>query len=195
MNEQNDGQKMYTVQELMNRYQLKSRTTLYNWCNQLSLTLESSGRKSYATPEQVQKLDDFKVHLDDGGTFNNYVLPSDVRVMDTKMNDSEDVTIEQPLDNKPLTVQSPMDRLADLTSTLLPPNTKWLKEAAKELDPLWAHRILTEVEDFQVILTTTEVSKLIDVRPHGDVFIRGSWKFTKSGRIGRESGWKITKIM
>jgi hypothetical protein len=44
------------------------------------------------------------------------------------------------------------------------------------------------------LLTTTEITKLIGTRPSGVEYIRGAFKFTKVGKIGGQSAWKVTRI-
>ncbi|NEQ86493.1 MAG: hypothetical protein F6K26_42450 [Moorea sp. SIO2I5] len=47
----------------------------------------------------------------------------------------------------------------------------------------------------QWLLTTSEVRELIKVKPHTrkgeDTYKRGSWLFVKSGKIGRETAWRV----
>ncbi|NEN95023.1 MAG: hypothetical protein F6K50_05620 [Moorea sp. SIO3I7] len=47
------------------------------------------------------------------------------------------------------------------------------------------------------LLTTSEVKELIKVKPHirkgEDAYRRGSWVFIKSGKIGRETAWRVIK--
>ena len=52
------------IKELLERYNLKTRQSIYNWCDALSLSLaKDSNGHSYATPEQIEKLDQLAEHL------------------------------------------------------------------------------------------------------------------------------------
>lgn len=186
------GQEFYRVNELLDRYGLGSRQALYNWLKVLGISLESAGRFSFATPEQVKMIDDLKAHLDNGGTFSNYIPPSDVQLLDTEIDTSLDVSIDSQMDNQPTVVHSPMDSLLTVAKDLLSVDSQLMNQVIKEIDPLWGHRALRNAQEWGLILSTTEVAKLIGVKPYGDVFQRGVWKFTKAGKIGRESGWKIS---
>jgi len=46
------------------------------------------------------------------------------------------------------------------------------------------------------VLTSGELERLlgVSIRTKGDYCDRGCWRFTKTGRIGREQGWRVSKI-
>ncbi len=56
------------VKELAERYGLKSTKAIYDRLSALDITLPKKNRKSYATNEIVEKLDELQEHLDNGGT-------------------------------------------------------------------------------------------------------------------------------
>jgi hypothetical protein len=64
-------------------------------------------------------------------------------------------------------------------------------------NPLWYMDILEKAEAANWILSTDEVEQLIGVKPHGHhdetSFERGSWIFIKTGKIGAQIGWKVSK--
>ena len=61
------------VNELCDRYEIKSRKSLYSRLDGLGITLDKDGNKSYATEEQVKLLDQQNEHLKNGGTLKNFV--------------------------------------------------------------------------------------------------------------------------
>ncbi len=72
-----------------------------------------------------------------------------------------------------------------LTKPLTPPN------------PLWYMPILEQVDTHAWIVSSDEVEQLIGVKPHcapGDnFFVRGCWKFVKTGKVGTHSSWRVIK--
>ncbi len=73
-----------------------------------------------------------------------------------------------------------------LASRLQPPN------------PLWYMDVLEKAEVANWILTTDEVEQLIGVKPHchhdETDYHRGSWVFTKVGKVGVQAGWKVKRM-
>ncbi len=60
------------VKELSERYGLKSTKAIYDRLSALDITLPKKNRKSYATPEIVERLDLLQEHLDRGGSLKDY---------------------------------------------------------------------------------------------------------------------------
>jgi len=76
----------YTIKDLMERYNLKTRQSIYQWCDGLNLKLHKGERnRAYATPEQVEQLDQLKEHLDKGGTIASFTPVIDTEI-DTSSN-------------------------------------------------------------------------------------------------------------
>jgi hypothetical protein len=55
---------------------------------------------------------------------------------------------------------------------------------------------LKEASEEGWLLTTKEIQELIGVKPRTkkgeNTYIRGSFSFTKSGKIGGQTAWKVT---
>ncbi|MBR8840196.1 MAG: hypothetical protein DSM106950_40955, partial [Stigonema ocellatum SAG 48.90 = DSM 106950] len=60
--------------------------------------------------------------------------------------------------------------------------------------PLDSYRELSEAAAQGWILPTSVVKQMIKTRPHGEQFIRGSFKFIRTGRIGIEAGWRVERL-
>ncbi len=64
-------------------------------------------------------------------------------------------------------------------------------------DPLWYMDVLERAQNCGWILSTEEVEQLIGVKPRceagQDSFQRGCWVFTKSGKMGSQTGWRVVK--
>ena len=84
-------------------------------------------------------------------------------------------------------IASSLDRLATASSSQTDPN------------PLWYMDVLEKAIANNWILSTDEVERLIGVKPHchhdESSFARGTWIFTKAGKIGAQIGWKVSKVV
>ena len=182
-----------SVKELLARYNLKSKQTLYNWLKTLNIKLEKTSRnRAFATPEQIRALDDLKAHLEKGGLISEYV-PITSLVVKNQQDYSLDSPIDIQLDYKS---DLPLDNSLDSPVELLQQALDSLAEAVSTpKDPMWAHKALMFAQENELLLSTSEVWDLIGVSPKGDVFQRGSWVFTKKGKIGWEGAWLVYRAV
>ena len=61
------------IKELQERYGLKTRQSIYDWIKAGNLTLPKDERgHAYATPEQIEVLDQLVEHLKTGGTLGSF---------------------------------------------------------------------------------------------------------------------------
>ena len=194
--------KNLSIKELLERYNLKIRKSIYDWCKKgakIELQKDENGR-TYATPEQVALLDQLAEHLKKpDSTLSNFVPVSTVEVntpvntpINTTINNSiySDNTEINPQINTPINTQL----LAELTSIGYS-----LVSALRERDPLEHYSSLERAMLSNWLLTTSEVKALIGVKPKtkkGDnTFRRGNWVFVKSGKIGNQAAWAIEKTI
>ena len=203
----------------MERYELKSRQSIYDWCKAANLELAKDSRnRKYAEPEQIVVLDDLKKHLDNGGSLKDYTPLSSVELdneidtaidskLDTKsapLNNTVHSSVDSKLDTKsdPLTntVHSSVDTKLDtlnLTPELLGEMVGHIASKLQPSDPLWYHDRLESAMAGGWLLTTAEVKALIGVTPYAkkgkNSYVRGRWKFTKAGKIGGSTAWEISK--
>ena len=49
--------------------------------------------------------------------------------------------------------------------------------------------------DNEIIISTSEVEQLVGTKPKGDRWIRGSFVFERSGKLGTQSGWRVYKVI
>ncbi|MBE7385728.1 MAG: hypothetical protein F6J95_030595 [Leptolyngbya sp. SIO1E4] len=63
--------------------------------------------------------------------------------------------------------------------------------------PLWYLEVLEQACTANWQLTTEEVEQLIGVKPHchrdETVYQRGNWRFTKVGKLGGQTAWRVSK--
>jgi hypothetical protein len=194
------------VQELCDRYGLSSRKSLYSRLNALEIDLgKDSNNRSYATPEQIKKLDDLDRHLKEGGTLKNFVVAIEPTVelhtpqLTTRLTTQHEV-IPYPEEVTDLTTQTTqLTQHTPLTAELLGDIVAKVAEAIEPKDPLYYMVILERAIANQWVLSTSEVEKLIKVRPYikkeSNIFMRGCFCFTKCGKIGSEIGWKVSKMI
>ena len=70
---------------------------------------------------------------------------------------------------------------------------------SQSLSPLWYMDELEKALANDWLLSTDEVEQLIGIKPHCDhdknSFDRGSWVFTKAGKVGAQTAWKVSKLV
>lgn len=174
-----------STKELMHRYNLQSRTALTNRLKGLGIKAVKDGQRFYVTVEEVERLDKLHNCLRAGNTINDCIAP--------------------PLDSKAL--KSPVNKLEDsryasIAITSNKPDTPDLIQLVHEI----AAAIRPQTNELQHLecleraaasgwlLSTKEIKQLLQVKPHGEVFNRGSFAFIRSGKIGNSSAWRVTKF-
>jgi hypothetical protein len=182
------------IQELCERYGLKTRQSIYERINQLGITLAKKGNKSYATPEQVELLDQLNEYMGAGGTLKTFV-PT---IVTTPEIDTVSVEVDSYLDTvspeiNSLLEPSQVDGLVRLIEAISAINHKVSNPETKP-DALAHYRQLEEAIAHNWILTTSEIEELLGVKPKGETFTRGCWLFTKAGKVGIQNGWSVSKI-
>ncbi|WP_223343358.1 hypothetical protein [Synechocystis sp. PCC 7339] len=165
---------MLPIADLLIRYNLKTRQSLYNRINALGLEPTRKGNKVMFDDEAVKLLDQLDEHLAEGGTLNNFVPSSEVTTVGSSI---EPVTVESDL----LPFDPGMMALMQLMESRRSP-----------LDNL---RDLEDAVSYGWLLTTTQIEKLLGVKPRGEQFDRQGFLFTRQGKAGREAQWSITKII
>ncbi len=159
------------IQELCDRYGLKSRKAIYDRLNALGIQLAKDGNKSFATPDQVEVLDELNQHLINGGTLKNFTPLAIVETVTPSLN-----TVTPSLNNDTLTLAI-IDYLANLN----------------QRSPLDNYRDLEEAALKNWVLSSAHVEKLLGVKPKGESFTRGNWKVVKAGKLGNQTGWRVEK--
>ena len=127
-----------------------------------------------------------------------------VPATESKSDNSAHVTSEEAEELAPIAVRSQVTLnnsliplLSKVTDTLIELETI-LATQMRSQNPLWYMDVLEQAVAGNWILSTDEVEKLIGVKPHchhdETSFERGTWIFTKAGKIGAQLGWKVSKI-
>jgi hypothetical protein len=190
------------IKQLCDRYALTSRQALYDRLKALGITLSRQGRSSYATPEQIELLDQIHQHLAEGGSLKTFTPIAETTVtfepVSSGLDKSLDI-VKSRLDNSPDTVRSELDSSLDIMDSGLDINPQTLAllnlmQSFNRRSPLDKHRELEEAAAHNWILTTSEIEELLGVKPKGETFTRGCWIFRRSGKIGNQSAWIVEKI-
>ena len=177
------------IKELQERYGLKTRQSIYDWIKAGNLILPKDERgHAYATPEQIEVLDQLVEHLKTGGTLGSFTPVSSPEIytsVDSQIDTSEPSTVYQIVDTVNSTEDSPMVMLERLVGVVV--------SNIQPRSPLWFHDELEKAAKQGWILSTSEVETLIGVKPKGEVFCRGGWEFVRAGKIGNQGAWKVNK--
>jgi len=111
------------IKELQERYGLKTRQSIYDWIKAANLTLPKDERgHAYATPEQIEVLDQLVEHLKQGGTLGSFTPVSSPEIYttaDSQIDTSEPSTVYQIVDTVNSTEDSPMVMLERLVGVIV----------------------------------------------------------------------------
>ncbi len=172
-----------TIKELQERYGIKTRQTVYNWCEAAGIEFDKDDRNRSVIPaDKLPLLDQVRDHVADGGRLDRFT-PISETVPDTQ----QDTTLDTIEDTSTPTVYPPED--THLLVQLLGAIASHLPTSS----PLDAYRDLEEAAAKGWLLDTSTVRSLIGVAPRGERFVRGGWQFDRSGKLGRSSAWRVTK--
>lgn len=69
-----------------------------------------------------------------------------------------------------------------------------LKAILPQMNSIKHWEELEKAVDKEWLLSTSEVKQLIGVKPKNSLYVRGSFKFTKYGKIGNQSSWLVEKL-
>lgn len=188
-----------SVKDLLKRYQLRSRQSIYDWIRKglkQDFHKDEAG-KSYVTSDQIALLDQLHKYLQTpNAVLSNFIPLSTVQIdspidspIDSSKNGHKSEIAAQSIDNQ---------LLLELTARIGRAMSSQLAQQLTEVNPLYRHEALEKAKELGWLLTSKEVQKLIGVKPKtkkGDnTYQRGCWLFTKSGKIGTQTAWKVDKI-
>jgi len=185
------------IKDLMEKYDLKTRQSIYNWCRALGFELakDSSGQ-AYATIEQIFLFDQLSEHLKDGGKLDNFT-PVSITAIDTKIDTAIDRAIDTQIDSELNGgVYQSVDTAIDTSNR--PGETELL---LKIIQAVSGRRSLVDnlkdlvwLAEQNIAISSADVEQLIGVKPHGETFSRGSFSFIRSGKIGNQLGWRVERV-
>ena len=163
----------YPVSELQERYGI-GKQAVYNRLEALKIKPLKQGNRSYINSEQLEVLDRLDEHIASGGTMADFPPPG----IESSLSLVDEV-------DKPTGLSK-----ADDLITLIERIAAAIRPTA---DPLAHYEQLEKAIANDWLLTTSEVQRVIGVKPKGERFTRGSFTFVRSGKIGNQSAWRVMK--
>ncbi len=163
----------YPVSELQGRYGI-GKQAVYNRLDALNIKPTKQGNRSYIALEQLQILDQLHSHIAAGGTMADFQSPpieSSLSLVDTV-----DKTSGLSRTDDLITL---IERIAAALKPTEQPLSHW-EQLEKAVANNW-------------LLSTTDVQRVIGVKPKGERFTRGSFTFVRFGKIGNQSAWRVVK--
>ncbi|NES69182.1 MAG: hypothetical protein F6K24_30120 [Okeania sp. SIO2D1] len=187
------------VQELLLRYDLSSRATLYTRLKVLGFELaKDDNEKAFATPEQLVHLDQLHEHIKAGKKMSTFVQPSQVDVVSDKTVQSSVHSTEQKKAKKGLLTEQPTVQGANAEVLLESLVGAIINNINPAKSSIQKYRELKECEQEKWLLTTKEVSEIVGRKPRKikgeSSCIIGGWKFVAKGRSGNQTIWQVEKL-
>jgi hypothetical protein len=164
----------FPVAALQDRYGI-GQAQVYNRMEKLGIKPVQRGKVS---AEQVDQLDKYDEFLKTGGvTFSN----------ESGITISNGIPLEKAhaLEDANLATINQLSQLVEKLAFFI---------LEKKRSPLTAFEELEKAQASGWLLPSSIITEIIGVRPRGEEFERGSFKFHKIGKLGRESSWLVTKV-
>lgn len=163
------------VKSLTSRYKI-GRTALYERFKQIKVEPIKDGTRSYISGLSLSRLDKLDDHLNTGGSFGGFRVMEEIDPPTLKKI-SQDLVTQSPQLDLPGVVYKLIEVIAQ-------------KKSDSYLDK---YRELEEIVSCGWIIPTSAVHEIIGVMPRKEVFFYGCFSFTRDRRVGRETGWKVSK--
>ena len=196
----------YPVADLPSRYQL-GKQQVYNRFVALNIKPSKVGKRAYITNIQLQSLDRLHAHISGGGLMADFDFPTQ-SLDESSLVDAIDTTNGHLTSSEHSPEKSPLDRI-DTTNGIVENNlealvnliagavSQTIASTVQQRSPLWYMSELERAEAQVWLLTTAEIQTLIGVKPivakGTSTYQRGSFTFTKAGKIGSQTAWRVTK--
>ena len=174
------------VNQLMQRYDLV-KSAVYKRLNDLGITPQKVGNKSFVNAEQLRLLDDLHQFIKSGGTMPEFLESRGIQpAQNSSSEESSRLSTVQP-------------DLINLVLALADRVANRLQPASPEPDPLAYYQKLEDAARNGWLMRTSEIAELLDLsisemQYYGDRFSEAGFTFTKAGyRSGGETAWKVSK--
>ena len=162
----------YPIASLQERYNLSSKQSVYDRIKALSIEPVARGKIS---SDQLDKLDKLDKHLKTGGTLSDFES-SQTEVM-------------------PAAIEPAATNLTNDRENFLELIEAIARHIAATRDPLQHYASLERAIASAWLLSSSEVRSLIGVAPKGDRYQRGNFVFIRTGKIGAQSAWRVSKVV
>jgi hypothetical protein len=189
-------QNSFPVGELKDRYGI-SKQGIINRRKYLKISTYKIGNKSYMTEDDLDLLDRLHQFLNKNPTASMQDFRQEQSTESKLVGGTTDRSSESTLPTVPIQPTS-LTILDNQNVTKMSLDSNTIEEIAYKFqrsNPLWYMNILENARASNWLLTTAEVRELIGVKPNtkkGEkTYKRGNWLFVKSGRIGKQTAWKV----
>ena len=177
----------FPVSQLQSRFNI-GKQAVYNRLDALKIKPFKEGNRSYLKPEQLELLDKLHEYVTHGGTMAEF--KSQLDKVDSPLD-----TVDSKVDGLDDLVKSSQSNDLELLVQVLSASVEKAITSGKSKSPLWYMKELKEATEEGWLLTTSQVQKLIGVKPKTkkgeNTYTRGSFSFVKSGNIGTQTAWKV----
>lgn len=194
----------YPVADLAGRYQISRQTLYESRLKPLNIKPFREGNGSFVNADDIQKLDTLDAHIKAGGTVKDFIAaqkngmtlePGSISRLRSALSEGQLAPVEE---TSPPVISTP-----DLSQMTVPAavllqvmreknNAYSITTDEIELTQQRYKKLLWYAEN-QIQLASDELRSLIGVKPSGTKFTRGSFTFTREGKIGNQSAWSIKK--
>lgn len=164
----------YSIASLQERYSLSSKQSVYDRIKALSIESVARGKISSDQLDQLDKLDK---HLKSGGTLSDFE------------SSHTEIFIAEAIEPAAAT------NLTNDRENFLEVIEAIARHISATRDPLQHYAALERAIASAWLLSSSEVRSLIDANPKGDRYQRGSFVFVRSGKIGAQAAWRVTKVV
>lgn len=196
----NQADILLSIKDFEQRYGI-TRSNIYNRLNGLAkkgypMEPRKQGTRAIYSVDQGALMDRLHEHLEAGNDINSFP-DLDGRV---QMSQPVEHPIERPVEHLAMKQDSSIDRspAALGMATLIEAIAGKLVEVipTSQPDPLSNLRLLQEAYEQGWLLSSSQLAPLLGINPpSGASFTRYGFTFTRSGRNGSESAWKIGKAL
>jgi hypothetical protein len=193
----------YPVADLPSRFDL-GKQAVYNRLEALGIKPTKVGKRSYISATQLQTLDRIHAHINQGGSIADFQSPDlEISPLDTmdkstgRLTSAENNQETSPLDTMDKSTGIVENNLEVLVNLIAGAVSQTIASTVQQRSPLWYMSELERAEAQGWMLTTAEIQQLIGVKPTAatgtSTYQRGSFTFTKAGKIGSQTAWRVTK--
>ena len=189
-------QNSFAVSELKDRYAI-SKQAVINRRKYLNISTYKIGNKSYITEADLDLLDRLHQFLNQNPTasmqdFQEQSRESSLSTVPTDKSSESTLPTVPPLSTSLSVFDNP-----NVTLNLDDNTIEAIADKFQKSNPLWYMKELKVAASEGWLLTTSEVRELIGVKPKTkkgeNTYKRGNWLFIKSGKIGNQTAWKVSK--
>ncbi len=200
----------YSIKDLQQRYELKTRQSVYDRLNAVKAEVLKEGNKSYVTEDVINLLDQLQDHLKLGGSIKTFT-PTVTATVQPEIDSVNSNLDNGSVNSKTDSVNSQLDSSTvnsktDSVSSQLDSQENYVQldlfeeivfkvvEKVVPSNPISHWEKLDQAVERGYILSTSEVAELLGTKSKSKEWTRGSFKFIRRGKIGNQSGWQVTKI-